>query len=351
MKKYIVWILFLFLLISFSEAKNYASWTGEEWECTDICQWVSYDPKSNWCNSECCETNNLLTYSGWNSICCDSWEVLNPKWNCSEPCDWEFYGRWWFSAGANKCCPSPWIVYDKDSVTNNFAKCCQWIVYGKDIAPESVAWLSPSEDNSLLCCANWNIVAKNSNWQYNCMSCSSLKSEVKSFVEPYSEEQQEKINTYQNKCSNAVWCPDTQIYKDEVWVNQCCDWLVQNGKCLVNNEWSMWIEMDQDCLINGQCKFSIYDTLGIRQSLPKETRSSPWIFIQDIILSATFFVGTVMTAVLIISGLLFVLSWFNADLHSKAKKWVIWSLVWLLFVSWSYAFVRLIQFLVTWGGG
>jgi hypothetical protein len=131
----------------------------------------------------------------------------------------------------------------------------------------------------------------------------------------------------------------------------CTWWAIVNWQCVVNNAWTLWINMDSRCLINWQCSLDIYDTLWIRQSLPKSTRSSPWIFIQDIILSATFFVGTLITWVLVISWLLFVFAWANGNLAAKAKKWITGSLIWLLFVTWSYAFVRLIQFLVTWGGG
>lgn len=119
------------------------------------------------------------------------------------------------------------------------------------------------------------------------------------------------------------------------------------------SSWSdkMWIEMDSDCLTNWQCKFYIYETLWIRQSLSREDRSNPTIFIQDIILSATFFVGTAITIVLVISWLLFVFAGANWALAAKAKKWITWSLIWLLFVTWSYAFIRLLQFLFTgWGG-
>lgn len=135
------------------------------------------------------------------------------------------------------------------------------------------------------------------------------------------------------------------------WIQLCCDTDLMAWVCPINNAWNMWIEMGPDCLINWQCKFNIYETLWIRQSLPEETRSSPWIFIQDIILSATFFVGTLITWVLIVSWLLYVFSWAKPELASKAKKWITGSLIWLLFVVWSYAFVRLIQFLVTWWWG
>jgi len=153
--------------------------------------------------------------------------------------------------------------------------------------------------------------------------------------------QQEYTDCIAQYWSNNTWW---------TWSDTCTWWTIINWECVVNNAWNMWIEMSPDCLINWQCKFDIYQTLWIRQSIPKETRSSPWIFIQDIILSATFFVGTLITWVLIISWLLYVFSWVNAGLADKAKKWITWSLIGLLFVVWSYAFVRLIQFLVTWWG-
>lgn len=188
----------------------------------------------------------------------------------------------------------------------------------------------------------------NSWWPLDNTDCDALSSEIQWFwpTWPYSLEQQSKIDLY-----SQLQCPCGDKRYAEWSERKCCDWIIENWQCIVNNAWNMWIEMNPDCLINWQCKFDIYQTLWIRQSLPRETRSSPWIFIQDIILSATFFVGTLITAVLIISWLLYVFAWVNAGLADKAKKWITWSLIWLLFVVWSYAFVRLIQFLVTWWGG
>ncbi len=172
------------------------------------------------------------------------------------------------------------------------------------------------------------------------------------------QQKEDNCNSKYNQCvataqSNAWWSWGAwwAWWSWGTWWTTCTWWSIINWQCVVNNAWNMWIDMDSQCLINWQCKFDIYQTLWIRQSLPRETRSSPWIFVQDIILSATFFVGTLITWVLIISWLLFVFSWVNAGLADKAKKWITGSLVWLLFVVWSYAFVRLIQFLVTWWWG
>lgn len=64
----------------------------------------------------------------------------------------------------------------------------------------------------------------------------------------------------------------------------------------------MGITCNEDQLVNGQCKLNIYDTLGIRQSVRNEgDPTSVGLFVQDIVLSATFFIGTLVTVALIVS--------------------------------------------------
>lgn len=220
--------------------------------------------------------------------------------------------------------------------------------------PDMCCTLYP--DNPICTQANWW------DWWWNCVILtltnwstldycwpSECQSQYQAF---WNNPQNTSLQEAYTNCISEYW-PDNSWWTWVwwTWASACTGWSIINWQCVVNNAWNMWIEMNPDCLINWQCKFDIYQTLWIRQSLPRETRSSPWIFIQDIILSATFFVGTLITAVLIISWLLYVFAWVNAGLADKAKKWITWSLIWLLFVVWSYAFVRLIQFLVTWWGG
>lgn len=70
-------------------------------------------------------------------------------------------------------------------------------------------------------------------------------------------------------------------------------------------------EVGIDCtpqqLSNGQCTFSIYRTLGIKQDTNQDP-TSVGLFVQDIILSMTFFIGTVLTIALIYAGILFIRS-------------------------------------------
>lgn len=124
-----------------------------------------------------------------------------------------------------------------------------------------------------------------------------------------------------------------------------CDWICQDNVCIRNDYWDLWIYVTTGCLLNGQCSMNIYDTIGIRQKDPNPDVKT---FAQDIVLWATMFFGTVMTVLIIVSWLSYVMAWFSGKSPDKAKKMLIWSIVWLLFVTLSYTIIRLIQFLATW---
>jgi len=119
--------------------------------------------------------------------------------------------------------------------------------------------------------------------------------------------------------------------------------------CISNTVWNMWINMDSDCLINWQCSLNIYKTLWIRKSNQDPTVST---FFQDIVLWATMFLGTVITIILVVSWILYISAAISGKSNSAdmAKKWIFNSILWLLFVVWSYAIIRLIQFIATAGG-
>lgn len=108
-----------------------------------------------------------------------------------------------------------------------------------------------------------------------------------------------------------------------------------------------WIEMNSECLTNGQCKFKIYDLLKIRKSVETEwaDSTSPDIFVQDIVLAATFFIWTVVTIAIIVSGLMFIFAGATGKDPSKAKSGLINSLIWLLIVISSYSIIRLVQYI------
>ena len=108
----------------------------------------------------------------------------------------------------------------------------------------------------------------------------------------------------------------------------------------------MGIDCDQTKLINGQCKLNIYDTLGIRKSVRNpEDATSVGLFVQDVVLSATFFIGTLVTVALIVSGIMFIFAASSGKDPANAKKGIIGSLVGLLIVVSSYVIIRLVQYI------
>lgn len=182
----------------------------------------------------------------------------------------------------------------------------------------------------------------------------------------------ETLERRQNECPNLEWRITLQnMYNiKKYWADLCCwpdrayddwnntwcclDWIVQpdtenSGKlaCVQNYYGTMWLDINTECLLNWQCHMNVYRTLWIRKS---DDDPEVQTFVQDIILGATEFIGTVITVVLMISGLFYIISAMNGktELSWRAKKAIIWSIVWLLFVTLSYSIIRLIQFLATW---
>ena len=94
-------------------------------------------------------------------------------------------------------------------------------------------------------------------------------------------------------------------------------------------------------LTNGQCTFDIYKTVGIRQDQPDTDVGTR---VQDIFLAATFFIGTVVSVALIYSGILYITA-KDDGASAKAKNGIKWSLIGLALVMFSYAIVRLVQYI------
>ena len=107
-----------------------------------------------------------------------------------------------------------------------------------------------------------------------------------------------------------------------------------------------WITINEACLTNGQCKFNIYDTLGIRKSVRATgDPTSVGLFVQDIVLSATFFIWTVVTIALIISGLMYIFAAASGKDPKNAKRGIIGALIGLVIIACSYFIIRLVQYL------
>lgn len=107
-----------------------------------------------------------------------------------------------------------------------------------------------------------------------------------------------------------------------------------------------WIELEDWCLTNGNCKLNIYQTLWIRESTAWE--NSTELLVQDIFLATTFFVGTVATVWLLISGLKMVFGGADESQFESGKKWVKYSIIWILLVLLSYTLIRVVEFVAQW---
>jgi len=240
-------------------------------------------------------------YADW----CLDWNITSGgvNYNCKF-CNWDMY-RFAQKRGGidfyNRCCE-----WKTEGGTGSDAICCS---YGT-----AFTWWA---------CVSCEIIETvPSNWQANCDAWS-------------------------------AWCNQANLYTWSNWVQLCCPGMMVNGDdwnpvCIENNELNMWINMDSECLLNWQCSYNIYQTLWIRKSDQDPSVSS---FVKDIVLAVTMFIGTVVSIILIVSGIMYVmagLSW-NWELATKAKKWLFNSILWLLLVVSSYAIVRLIQFLATAG--
>lgn len=69
---------------------------------------------------------------------------------------------------------------------------------------------------------------------------------------------------------------------------------------------------------------------------------------QDIVVAATYMVGTVLTIVLIFCWLMYIFAARNWKDPGKYKDWLINAWIWAVLVWWAYAIVRLIQYIAKW---
>lgn len=159
-----------------------------------------------------------------------------------------------------------------------------------------------------------------------------------------------------NICTEAWWMPnyDFQEYKCRCRIGgeeyPCENIPTTETTNDINNsencEIIMGIKCCGDMLINGQCKMSIYDTLWIRKSVRNPgDATSVGLFVQDVILSATFFIGTLVTIALIVSGIMYIMAAWSGKDPANAKNGIIGSLVGLLLVVSSYIIIRLVQYI------
>lgn len=331
MKKIVLSIFALILFLGFWFTADYAAWcnTNERitwynnwtavWYNCKICNWDMYNFDQNRDGidfyNRCCDWDsyNEVFWSDVlieNNRCCEDWSKVEEHNNiywCYEICNWERYDASdaWFSM---QCCDGKKQFITSDGPDQWYEICCS---YGTAFT-----------GGSCVSCEILDTIP--SWWESNCNASTSN-------------------------------CDPAKIYTWANWTLLCCPgmmvpWDDWSPTCITNAEWTAWINMNSECLINWQCSYNIYQTLWIRKS---DQNPSVTSFVQDIILAVTMFIGTVVSIVLVVSGILYVVAWiqWNSSTADTAKKGIVNSLIWLLLVVASYSIVRLIQFLATawWG--
>ncbi len=155
---------------------------------------------------------------------------------------------------------------------------------------------------------------------------------------------------------NTLLCPtpkySERIMKNNKWACECVNWYAKDWstwkekepkECLVNKAGSVGIKCTAQDLINNTCSRNINKTLGIRSS---DTTPNPTLLLQDVVLGATSFVGTIIMVALVYLGFKAVLQWADDsdalwDIKGKAKNLIIW----FLLVIGSYTIIRLVQYI------
>lgn len=140
------------------------------------------------------------------------------------------------------------------------------------------------------------------------------------------------------------------------WTSMAQDWTTESDQASTNTQSSsatssdnFWVDMNSKCMLDGTCSFSIYDATKVKKDRAPGERTSVMNFIQDIVLGATMFIGTVVTVALILSGFFYVFSTVDSSLKKKAKDGIKYSLIGMVVVMLSLVIIRLVQFLARGG--
>lgn len=104
----------------------------------------------------------------------------------------------------------------------------------------------------------------------------------------------------------------------------------------------IWCTAEQ--LRTWQCTFNANTALWIKQNQPDVSVDA---FAEDIILSATFFIGTVVAIWLMYSGWIYIMAKDDAA-AAKGKNGIKWSFIGVLLVIGSYTIIRLVQYIAKW---
>ena len=111
----------------------------------------------------------------------------------------------------------------------------------------------------------------------------------------------------------------------------------------------VWITINTECMWGVGCGLSVYDSLGIRKGRAEGERTSVMLFLQDIILGASMFIGTVAAVAFILSGVYYIFSASDASYKKKAQEWMRYAVYGLVLVTLAIVIVRITQFIARGG--
>lgn len=105
-------------------------------------------------------------------------------------------------------------------------------------------------------------------------------------------------------------------------------------------------------IASNTCTLDVNKVLGIKWAnkewYDSTTANDPNILVQDVFLTATMMIGTVVTLVLVVSGVRYIMAWGDMWDANAAKKWIKNAIIGLVIVTFSYTIVRVIQYIVAW---
>jgi len=108
-----------------------------------------------------------------------------------------------------------------------------------------------------------------------------------------------------------------------------------------NNSSNFGINCTADQMSQWTCTMNVYETLW--SNVDPEHKDLKG-FAQDAFWGFTMFIGFVVFVALVYSGFLMILWWADEKQFETWKKWVIYSIIWLLLVGFAYGIVRFIQY-------
>jgi hypothetical protein len=90
------------------------------------------------------------------------------------------------------------------------------------------------------------------------------------------------------------------------------------------------------------CSFNVQEMLGFSRG-----KTNVRLFVQDVVLAGTMFIGTVITIVLIWCGILFIVAGRKGDvgMQKKATQGMLYAIVGLVLVTCSYGIIQLVRYI------